>query len=701
MDGGTNRFAGRVDKLVQAGQVHGDINLNYGPPERPMPPPCQVGPPVLPYANNVPQVHRLTELLMPAERDGAPRLALVCGGPGSGRSALVTNVANALKEHFPDGIFVAELGVRDEELSRVRLAELLGAVGYDLDRIPASLEGRAGVWRSWSSGKRLLLVVDDAITRAQVEVLLPGQGRSSVAVVRSGAVGGLAGRDRQVHLEPLSEESARALLGELAPEAELEADPDAVARLLARCAGSVIALRAVGALLEEMSPARLAKKLSEAETALRALSRLDGVAVRAVFDAAYHRFDGNPLAQACYRLLGVHPLGAGVSAEAVGAILGEDADDAEFALHELIRVGLAIEVAPQRYQIASPELVRPHAAVLLREAGEDEQIRRRIVASYLPRTIACSRAWMPKRSWLTRIWGEELPPAEQDADAARAWLRVERTNLKAAVELASGLGELDETCRFAVALWPLHDQDKHSLDLITVCELAVRAADELDAPLVGSLVRQQLAFGYRELREFGKAADILTAALGKAQAAESDPAYYSSLEALGLVRRDQGETEVARELLKENYEFAKGFAKDKGADGLRRAALAAFHYGTVSLDEAEVETLLDFAARELREEPYNLVKIALWRGKRLVDFARREDASRVLTDAAEQAENGGWHNERVRACLALADLAGARGEVETERLHLKTALEIAQVRGFSAQCDEIADRLERLPPLLP
>ncbi|WP_020499854.1 NB-ARC domain-containing protein [Sciscionella marina] len=693
MDGGANQFEGRVGKLVQAGQVYGDINLNYGPPERTVVP-YHLGRRVSPYANNTAQLRQLTELLTPAEQEGPARLALVCGGPGSGRSALVTHVANDLRDCFPGGIVAVSLGAKDDELVRVKLAELLSAVGYDLDRIPASLEGRAGVWRSWSKGKRLLLIIDDALTRAQVEALLPGPGRSSVAVVRSGAVTGLVGRDRQVHMEPLSDESARALLGELTPGLDLDAEPDALGRLLDRCAGSVLALRAVGALLEEMSPVRLAGKLAEAETALRALSRLDDVAVRAVFDTAYHRLDDDPLAQECYRFLGVHPPDAGVTLEAAAAILDQDAEDVEFALTELVRRGLAVEVVEQRYQIATPQLVRPHAAVLLREADEDERVRRRIVAYYLHRALACSRAWMPERIWLAEIWAEALPAPEPDSAVAQDWLRAERTNLRAVVDLAYGLGELDQTCRFAVALWPLHDQDKHTLDMIAVCEGAARAADELSAPLAASVVRQQLAFGYRELRDLDKAAETLMTALRDAGKAGSLLAEYSAKEALGLVCRDQGALERAELLLKENHEFAR-----RSGDP-RRDALASFHYGSVARDPREAGSLFDLAAERLRAEPYNLAKIAYWRGRRLVEFGRHDEAVLVLADAAEQAKAGGWHTVRVQACQALADLAHARGEVEAERLHLTTALEIVQVRGFSPYlADVILDRLEQLPPL--
>lgn len=698
LDDGVPRFEGRADRLVQVGKVYGGVNISPSPPEKSMPAPHQIGLRVRSYTNNKAQLSGLIQRITPAEQEGEPRLAIVCGGPGSGRSALVTEVAHVLSDDFPDGIFHVSLGARDDELLRVRLAEMLFAVGYSIEAIPASLEGRAGVWRTWSKGKRVLLIADHAITAAQVQALMPGPGRSSIVVIRSGTVSGLASKDAEVNMEPMSDASARVLLGKLAPKVDLEADQEAVDNLLRHCEGWVIALKAVGVLLEDMAPTKLAGKLNKSGRMLRTLSPHDGVALRPVLGAAYERLDGNDLARACYRLLGAHPHDAGVTAEAVGAILADDGvdeideDDAESALMALVRVGLAVESSPERWQIASPNLVGPHAAELLEEAGDGGAVRRRILAYYLSRTLACSQAWMPDRIWLKEIW-DVLPEPEPDREAAKVWLRAERTNLRAMVELAYALGELDSACQMAIALWPLHDQDKHTNEMISVCNLAASAADVIAAPLAASLVRQQLAFGYRERRDFDQAAKVLRAAMQNAEDAGSELAYYSAMEACGLVLRDQDESEQALRLLKENYEFAQR------SDDPRRAALAAFHYGTVSRDMEEMESLFDSAAAQLSREPYNLAKIALWRGRRMIDFGRQAEANEALAEAAERAKTGGWHHERVRACRALADLARARRDVEAERLHLTTGLEISQVRGLGAERDEIIDRLEEMPPL--
>lgn len=110
-------------------------------------------------------------------------------------------------------------------------------------------------------------------------------------------------------------------------------------------------------------------------------------------------------------------------------------------------------------------------------------------------------------------------------------------------------------------------------------------------------------------------------------------------------------------------------------------------------------SLLDEAAAVLGREPYNRAKIVLGRGRRLLDFGSLADAAKALEEAAALADADEWHHERIQARTALADLARAHHDVETERRILTRALEIACVQGLGADQDEIIDRLEQLPPL--
>ena len=180
--------------------------------------------------------------------------------------------------------------------------------------------------------------------------------------------------------------------------------------------------------------------------------------------------------------------------------------------------------------------------------------------------------------------------------------------------------------------------------------------------------------------------------MANAEEASSEPAHYSAMEARGLVHREQGDSDQAWRLLRENLSFAQ-----RSGDP-RRAALAGLHFASVGRDPEEVRSLLDGAAAELAKEPYNLAKIALWRGRRLLDFGRLADAAKALDEAVERAEAEDLHNERMDARRALADLARVRRDVEGEREHLTRALEIAHLRGFGAEEEEIIDRLEQLPP---
>jgi hypothetical protein len=115
--------------------------------------------------------------------------------------------------------------------------------------VPAELDCQVGLYRSLMDGRRMLLVLDNAGGVDQVMPLLPGDARTFVLVTsRSDLTPLVAARGAQVMtLAPFAVDEARHMLARrLGPEA-VDAQPEAVDRVIGRCAGLPRALALVAA----------------------------------------------------------------------------------------------------------------------------------------------------------------------------------------------------------------------------------------------------------------------------------------------------------------------------------------------------------------------------------------------------------------------------------------------------------------------
>jgi len=668
-----NQFTGgRAESVFMGRDIHGDVHFHGRKPRVGL---CQIPAAPRHYTDNEGPLGDLDRWF--ADLADGPRVAIVRGAPGSGRTTLVNYWVQQHRELFPEGQYFVRLtpAAEEAEPEHAALGDLLVETGHAPDEIPASVEGRASRWRSWSLGKRIVLVVDDALNPAQVHKLLPGPGPSAVLVTEAGSLTGLvaSASAQLIELDPMADDAARVLLGRIAGEDRVAAEPEAVDQLIKLCGGSTIALCVVATLLlERKRIASFAVKLAEDERALRALSRDEHLSVEVVFDAAYHRLD--PLAQRCYQALGVHPGPGDVHVSALAVALGESDDDVEAALGKLTRAKLVSEPDEGRFLIAG--LARQHARA---KATDADDLRHRFIAHYWARSLVAEKLLIPGRGWREAIWPDLEVPDGDDVEAARLWLADERVNLRAVVEAAYRAGELDRVCQLAVALWPDHERGKHTEHMIAVNRLGVRAAEAAGDHLAAAVLNFQYGFAYRQRGDLDRAAEIFATALDFARQAGSLRAEATAVESLALVRLDQGDPEAAG-LLERNLAMAREIGES------RRITLARFHHAKV-LPAAQALPELDGVRTGFATEPYNLVKTDLWRGRKLIETGEHTEAERVLTQAAKAAEH--WHFERAQIFEALAELGDSR-------TRLSEALDIYRLWGFTAHAAAVAARLAAL-----
>ncbi len=196
------------------------------------------------------QIRRVLDVLGP-ERRNPP--VVVHGPAGGGKTTRAVRVAHRLRARFPDGQLL--VGLRDawnggrgpERPAADVVAEILRMTGFAGD-LPGPIEERVAVYRAWLAERRLLLVLDDAATPAQVRTLLPGTGDSGVIVTSRRRLDAVESA-YHVPVRAFDRAEALELLRGLAGERRVAADPAAAHRLLTAAEPLPLAVRLAGARL--------------------------------------------------------------------------------------------------------------------------------------------------------------------------------------------------------------------------------------------------------------------------------------------------------------------------------------------------------------------------------------------------------------------------------------------------------------------
>lgn len=241
--------------------------LTIGTGARPVwTPPRQLPAPPPDFTGRVLAIEALARR-MPAS---AMTVTVLTGPPGAGKTALALKAAHLAADSFPDGqLFVSLGGRRDRRAPLDLLGELLRSLGVPPDSVPGGLAESAAMYRSMLAGRRVLVLADDAVTAAQVRPLLPGTSGAAVLVTASCRLPDLEGACH-IDVGALAPDEALAMLGRIAGQDRLVADPAAAEAIVAACAGLPLAMRIAGARLASapaMRLAELAAELSAEQTA--------------------------------------------------------------------------------------------------------------------------------------------------------------------------------------------------------------------------------------------------------------------------------------------------------------------------------------------------------------------------------------------------------------------------------------------------
>ncbi|MFD7906165.1 BTAD domain-containing putative transcriptional regulator [Kitasatospora sp. NPDC059747] len=399
---------------------------------RPKAVPSQLPPADRRFVGRSDDLRRLDEALAPA-RAGRP--VLVTGPAGAGKTALVQHWANRAAERFPEGVLHADLDGFGEAGPRDPadvLGEFLTALGESA--VPAGLGARVQRYRALLTGRRVLVVLDDARSAEQVAPLLPAppaepSDAAPVTVVTSRhRLRDLLVREGAVPLPvgALTPDDAAALLARTLDPARLAAEPAAAAELAERCDRLPLALRLAAARLAARPGWGLDDLAAELADDQAALATLTGtgrgpLGIAAALDRTRRALD--PATARLFALLGLHP-GSEIGTATAAALGDLPAAEARAHLARLDAVHLLEEQAPGRY--ARRALVGRYAARQAADLGCDERLAAldRLIDHYLDATGARSAEGGEGAAWFRR---EEsairavVLCAEQHGRTAGAW----------------------------------------------------------------------------------------------------------------------------------------------------------------------------------------------------------------------------------------------------------------------------------------
>lgn len=433
-------------------------------------------------------IDRLHSQLNPGHPGAA--VISIAGRAGVGKTALAVRVAHELQPAFPGGLLYVNLGGPEEQPADPDdvLGDILIELGLARKELREGLDGRVDQYRAQLAQRKVLLVLDNAADRQQVEPLLPDQSGSAALITSRVQLGRLGSSPSMVThsmvLDVLDEEQAITLLAQAMDKERVAREPEAAHRIVELCGYLPLAVRMAGARLagsRQTSLAAFASRLAD-ERAHQAESESRDVEVRANFALNYQQLREDE--RRLFRLLAL------VKAPdfpdwVAAALLDSELGPAKELIGRLVRsevLTVARETPDGQTRYRFHDLLRALAHVHL-EAEEDESAQDAALGRVLADSLELARraaellepgvprpmSIHPPRARLSKV-------AERLSGDPAGWFEDERVSLLAAVDQADDSGRLEVVWELARALSYFFKERNHWTDWQRTQQRALRAA---------------------------------------------------------------------------------------------------------------------------------------------------------------------------------------------------------------------------------
>ncbi|HEU4322892.1 MAG TPA: tetratricopeptide repeat protein [Roseiflexaceae bacterium] len=592
------------------GVFQGPVTIHQVPPPVPNPsaaPAPQLRPPTRDFVGRDDVVAEIVMALQPDTASSGAVISGVRGMGGIGKTELALAVATRLRDTYADGhILLDLLGSSDAPLDPVQALQRVIQVFRPEDKLPDDLPALEALYHTTLSGRRVLILADDAHTPGQVRPLTPPLGCALLITTRLRFVlDGMTSFD----LEALPIDAAVALLRRICPRLA----EDQARRIATLCGRLPLALRISGGMLlndPALSVERYLRDLENERTRLAQLKDPDDPArdVEAVLRVSYAKLDGQ--SQAIFRRLGV------IGADADLALLSDVLVVPEQQLDKLLRALLRrylVEYDQKTRRWGMHALVRVYALGQLAAAGADKERAARM--RYAKRVIAiinfANQRYRAGRNGVL----EGLSRFDQERahlEAVRAWLwaQIPVTDIDVLV-----MTETDATAYLGDLRDPLRAVRVPQLERAIVA--AQRRRDrKAEATFLGNLGNV-----YSDLGEVRRAIELYEQRLTIARELGDRRGEGSALGNLGIAYYSLGEVQRAIDL----HEQALAIARERGDRASESSALG--NLGNVYADLGEVQRAIELYEQALA--------IARERGDRRGEGRSLGNLGRAYSDLGE------------------------------------------------------------------
>jgi len=534
-----------------------------------------------------------------SRRQHAMRVVVIAGKPGIGKSALAVHAAHRLAHRFDDGQLYANLGgTRAQPVSPAEvLGRFLRALGIPGPALPDGVDERAEMFRTLLANRNVLVVLDDAASESQLQLLLPGSSSCSVIVTSRTPLTALAGA-HVFEVDVLPPERAIALLGAVIGEQRVAAEPAAATALVRLVGGLPLALRIVAArlaarplwslawMLERLADERRRlDELAHGEMMVRASFRLSYDGLAATAGQLLQLLGGLEMTSfptwAAAAALDCHPFDAAdlleqlVDAQLLEIVALDLDGSPRYRFHDLIRLfareQLELNQTPDRRLSAVGRVASGWLAIA-------ERAHRLIYGGDYTVLHAAVPRWQPPAGYVDEVLTDPL-----------GWLEAERVNLSAAVGQAADAGHAAVCWDLAVTMVALLESRCYFDDWEQTHQRALKAVhaagDRRGAAALmcslGSLSLTRAREGAHEwlrpaLAIFTELGDRHGQALARRNLALLDLIDGKADSAAALFRLAQEDFQVASDPIGQAHVLAQ-LAQIESAAGHHQAAVARLH----------------------------------------------------------------------------------------------------------------------------